>query len=223
MPQTLFHSLTFGQIVIKITIEPTGSFSTSYNQVRDIMNSQQVEEIKRVLSQHKTFFVATSNDDKPWITGLYMGYDFLPVEGEEDQFALRFYCSVLTDTRKRKNLADNPNVSFYVGPLMPLECIQGTGEMYILDDSEKEHPYKVLVDNAPEAQFFIDNLPVAPAVIKTTEIKLANYYEFDKNRRYFVDAETGRDLPNPIQPPSGPSAAEVIEAASKERETANVG
>jgi|GEM_PF-2338718 len=177
------------------------------------MNSQQVEELTRILSQHNTFFVATSDDNQPWITGLYMGFEFFPVVGESDQFGLRFYASVLSDSRKRKNLAINPKVSFYIGPDQPSECIQGMGEMYIMEQSEQEHAYQVLTSNAPAAQFFIDNLPVSPAIIKATEVKLANYYEADKNRRYFLDAETGHELLNPWTG-GGVNAAEVIEAAA---------
>ncbi len=167
------------------------------------MDAQARDELKRVLDQHNTFFVATSNDDKPWITGLYFGEEFVPVAEGSDQLAMRIYCTVLNDTRKLNNLKVNPVVSFYIGPLEPTEVIQGMGVMEVITDpDEAAHAIKVLVTKAPPAQMFIDNLPVTPVILRPTEVKLANYWEPDKNRRYWLDHITGLEVaPPPFPPP----------------------
>lgn len=179
------------------------------------MDAQARDELKRVLDQHMTFFVATSNNDKPWITGLYFGEEFVPVAEGSDDLKMVIYCTVLRDTRKLQNLKANPNVSFYIGPLEPTEVIQGTGIMEIVTDpAEAEHAVKVLVAKAPPAQFFIDHVPVWPVVLRPTEIKLANYWEPDKNRRYWVDARTGLPTP-PAFPTPPPQPQPPAQAASE--------
>ncbi len=184
------------------------------------MDAQARDELKRVLDQHNTFFIATSNDDKPWITGVYFGEEFVPVAEGSDDLKMVIYCTVLNDTRKLQNLKANPVVSFYVGPLEPTEVIQGMGVMEVITDAaEIAHAIKVLVTKAPPAQMFIDNLPVTPVVLRPTEIKLANYWDQSKNRRYWVDAHTGLPTP-PAFPTPAPalqqaaSASAAIEAAT---------
>jgi 1,4-dihydroxy-2-naphthoate octaprenyltransferase len=181
------------------------------------MDAQGRDELKRVLDQHMTFFVATSNDDKPWITGLYFGEEFVPVAEGSDDLKMVIYCTVLNDTRKIQNLKDNPNVSFYIGPLEPTEVIQGMGLMSIITDPlEREHAIKVLVAKAPPAQMFIDFLPVTPVVLRPSEIKLANYLEGTKNRRYWVDPDTGLEVP-----PAFPTPAPVAAASATNEDAIN--
>jgi 1,4-dihydroxy-2-naphthoate polyprenyltransferase len=187
------------------------------------MDAQARDELKRVLDQHMTFFVATSNHDKPWITGLYFGEEFVPVAEGSDDLKMVIYCTVLRDTRKLQNLKANPNVSFYIGPLEPTEVIQGTGIMEIVTDpAEAEHAVKVLVAKAPPAQFFIDHVPVWPVVLRPTEIKLANYWEPDKNRRYWLDACTGLAVPPAFPtPPPQPPAQVASDTVASDTEAAN--
>lgn len=181
------------------------------------MDAQGRDELKRVLDQHMTFFVATSNNDKPWITGLYFGEEFVPVAEGSDDLKMVIYCTVLNDTRKLQNLKDNPNVSFYIGPLEPTEVIQGTGLMSVIDDpAEREHAIKVLVAKAPPAQMFIDFLPVTPVVLRPSEIKLANYLDGTKNRRYWVDPYTGMEVP-----PAFPTPAPAMVASTANEDAIN--
>lgn len=181
------------------------------------MDAQGRDELKRVLDQHNTFFVATANDNKPWITGLYFGEEFVPVAAGSDELKMLIYCTVLNDTRKIANLRENPVVSFYVGPLEPSEVIQGTGRMEIItDEAEIQHAIEVLVAKAPPAKFFIEVLSVTPVVLRPTEIKLANYADASKNRRYWVDAYSGMAVPPafPTPPPMVASAQQVEQAAA---------
>ncbi len=178
------------------------------------MDAQARDELKRVLDQHNTFFIATSNDDKPWITGVYFGEEFVPVAEGSDDLKMVIYCTVLNDTRKLQNLKANPVVSFYIGPLEPTEVIQGMGVMEVItDEAEIPHAVKVLVTKAPPAQMFIDNLPVTPVRLRPTEIKLANYWDQTKNRRYWVDAMTGLPTP-PAFPTPAPAPQQAADASA---------
>ena len=110
--------------------------------------------IEAVLADHATFVVATLEQAAPWLTAMYMGYEF------DDDGVPTFYCAQHLGSRAAQNAAARSAVAVFVGGQEPTRWLQIAANAELLPEDGHAHANAVLVTNAPEAaayvQFAID-------------------------------------------------------------------
>lgn len=113
--------------------------------------------------------LATVSDAGPHVAGVF----FAP-EPEGD--GLRLILAILRNSRKHRELLADPRVAFMCSPGNPSRWIQGSGIASVPEVTEAEQHalFQRLSEHASGAKAFIDNLPVLPALVEVTTLKVVD-------------------------------------------------
>ena len=108
---------------------------------------EQVETVARqVLAAHPHMYLATSHDNKPWVSGVY----FAETSAFELALILETHGRTLTAIRS------NPQVAVVVTSGEPYEpFLQGAATVEILDGAAADDVHRALIAKVPQAEPFL--------------------------------------------------------------------
>ncbi len=104
--------------------------------------------MEAILADHATFVVATVDQAVPWLTAMYMGYEF-------DDGVPTFYCAQHLGSRAAQNAGASPAVAVFVGEQQPTRWLQIAASAELLPELGHAHAKAVLIGNAPQAAAYI--------------------------------------------------------------------
>ncbi len=134
------------------------------------------EVLKEILENEKVMVIATSFNEKPWISPVIYSWD-----GNN-----KFYFLSRITTRHAENILKNKNVAISIYPkeLRPLRGIQMEGKARILKGKENFKALRVYIKKFPKAR---DRLPYLKEILK--ERKEFSFFEFEVEKIYLLSEE----------------------------------
>ena len=118
------------------------------------------------LRAYDTTALATVSAAGPHVTGVF----FVP---ERDGDGLRLLLAILRNTRKHTDIAADPRVAFMCSPGNPSRWVQGSGRATVVNDQVRHHDhYMRLLDHAPGARAFVENLPALPVIVRIERLQV---------------------------------------------------
>lgn len=119
------------------------------------------------LSAYDTTALGTTGPDGPHVAGVFFAPERSPEGG------LRLLTAMLRGSRKHREIEADARVAFMCSPGHPARWIQGYGTAVPDDDGERRTAiFARLLEHAPGARPFVENLDVLPVVITVRALKV---------------------------------------------------
>lgn len=130
------------------------------------ISAHEVDQALWALQGYDTTALATMGSAGPHVAGVF----FAP---ERTATGLRLVTAMLRDSRKHREILEDPRVAFLCSPGAPTRWIQGAGRATAVEERDRWTAlFAQLLEHAPGAQPFIDNLVVLPVIIDVTHLKV---------------------------------------------------
>ena len=130
-------------------------------------SSSDVERALWALQAYDVLALGTVSAAGPHVAGVF----FAPEA--DGRGGIRLLLAVLRDSRKHRELLEDPRVAFMCSPGNPSRWIQGSGVARGLVEGEDGAVLlRRLVEHAPGAAVFVERLPVVPVVVEVRGLKV---------------------------------------------------
>ncbi len=126
-----------------------------------------VERAVWALRAYDTTALGTVSELGPHVAGVFFAPEVSPAGG------IQLLLATIKGSRKQREMQADARVAFMCSPGNPSRWVQGTGiaELVTAEDRHAEL-FRRLTAHAPGAAQFIERLPVMPAIISVTTIKV---------------------------------------------------
>ncbi len=126
----------------------------------------EVERALWALRAYDTTALATVSDAGPHVAGVF----FAP---EIEEGRIRLLLAVLDGSRKAEDIANDDRVAFMCSPGNPSRWVQGSGRATLVEDESRHHElYMRLLDHAPGARAFVEDVRVMPVVCDVERLRV---------------------------------------------------
>lgn len=105
--------------------------------------------LQEILAEHVSCVVATLDGAAPWLTAMYMGYEF------DEAGVPTLYAAQHLGSRAARNAGARPDVAVFVGGREPTRWLQIAATAQLVPEDRHPHARTVLVSNAPEAAGYV--------------------------------------------------------------------
>ncbi len=131
------------------------------------LTGSEVDRALWALQGYTTTALATVGPGGPHVAGAF----YAP---ERHGDGIRLVMALLRNSQKHREIVEDPRVAFMCSPGTPSRWIQGSGIAHVVEgDAEASRAlYARLVEHAPGASVFVDNLPVLPVLVEVTRVKV---------------------------------------------------
>ncbi|MFN2452246.1 MAG: pyridoxamine 5'-phosphate oxidase family protein [Candidatus Dormibacteria bacterium] len=125
-----------------------------------------LEQALWALRAYDTTALATVSFAGPHVAGVF----FAP---ERVGSGLRLLLAVLRGSRMQLDIAADPRVAFMCSPGNPTRWVQGAGRAVpVADETEHHRLYLRLLEHAPGARTFVEDLRVTPVILAVERLKV---------------------------------------------------